>query len=106
LELLAERIRAAHAVSTLEAITRPGQRLTIAGLRQTSRRSRTAKGEWMMFLTLEDLDGMLDVVFFPDAYRRNRGALQTGGSWLISGTIEIDAERGEPLLRADRAVPL
>jgi len=106
LELLADRIRAAHAVSTLEAIARPGQRLTVAGLRQVSRRSRTAKGEWMLFLTLEDLDGMLEVVFFPDAYRRNRSALQTGGPWLISGTVEIDTERGETLLRADRAAPL
>ena len=60
----------------------------------------------MYFLTLEDLDGLLDVVFFPDAYRRNRAALQGGGPWLISGTVEMDAERGEALLRADRATLL
>ncbi|GAP15888.1 DNA-directed DNA polymerase III [Longilinea arvoryzae] len=106
LELLAERIQAAHAVSTLEAISHPGQRVTVAGLRQVSRRSRTAKGEWMMFLTLEDLDGLLDVVFFPDAYRRNRSALQAGGPWLISGTIEIDAEHGDPVLRGERVTLL
>ncbi|TLN17421.1 hypothetical protein FDZ74_07445, partial [bacterium] len=106
LELLAARISAAHAVSTLEAAAQPGQRLTVAGLRQVSRRSRTAAGEWMMFLTLEDLDGLLDVVIFPDSYRRNRNALQTGGPWLISGTVEIDAERGEPMLRAERVSPL
>lgn len=106
LELLAGKIAAARAVSTLEAIARTGQRVTVAGLRQTSRRSRTAKGEWMLFLTLEDLDGLLDVVFFPDAYRRNRAALQGGGPWLISGAVEIDAERGEALLRAERATPL
>ncbi|NMB68452.1 MAG: DNA polymerase III subunit alpha [Chloroflexi bacterium] len=106
LELLAGKIAAAHAVSTLEAAGRIGQRVTVAGLRQVSRRSRTTKGEWMYFLTLEDLDGLLDVVFFPDAYRRNRAALQGGGPWLISGAVEMDAERGEPLLRAERAAPL
>jgi len=106
LELLAGKIAAAHAVSTLEAAAHPGQRVTVAGLRQISRRSRTAKGEWMLFLTLEDLDGLLDVVFFPDAYRRSRAALQNGGPWLISGTVEMDAERGEALLRAERAAPL
>lgn len=106
LELLADRIRAAGAVSTLEAASRPGQRVTVAGLRQISRRSRTAQGEWMLFLTLEDLDGLLDAVFFPDAYRRNRAALQTGGPWLISGVVEIDADRNEPVLRAERVAPL
>jgi DNA-directed DNA polymerase III PolC len=106
LELLVDRIRAAHAVSTLEAASHPGQRVTVAGLRQVSRRSRTAKGEWMLFLTLEDLDGLLEVVFFPDAYRRNRSALQTGGPWLITGLMEIDRERGEAVLRAERVSPL
>ncbi len=106
LELLAGKIAAARAVSTLNAAARIGQRVTVAGLRQVSRRTRTAKGEWMYFLTLEDLDGLLDVVFFPDAYRRNRAALQGGGPWLISGTVEIDAERGEALLRAERAALL
>lgn len=106
LELLAGPISAAHAVTTLEAVARPGQRVTVAGLRQAGRRSRTAKGEWMMFLTLEDLDGLLDVVFFPDAYRRNRSALQSGGPWLISGVVEIDAGRGEALLRGERVTLL
>ena len=69
LELCRRQIASAGAVSTLEAVGRMGQRVVVAGVRQTSRRSRTAKGEWMMFLSLEDLEGMLDVVIFPDVYR-------------------------------------
>ena len=49
------RCRAAGAIPTLEAAGRIGERVTVAGLRQSGHRSRTAKGEAMMFLTLEDL---------------------------------------------------
>jgi len=52
LELCRPQIASAGAVSTLEAVSRMGQRLAVAGVRQTSRRSRTARGEWMMFLSL------------------------------------------------------
>jgi DNA-directed DNA polymerase III PolC len=102
LELVARQIAAAGAVSTLEAAGRIGQRLTVAGLRQSGHRSRTAKGEPMMFLTLEDLSGMLDAVLFPDAYRQARGYIHGSGPLLLTGIVEMDASRGEPLLRVER----
>ena len=102
LELVAEKVRAAGAISTIEAAGRVGQRVTVAGLRQSGHASRTAKGESMMFLTLEDLSGMLDVVLFPDAYRRARNFIHSSGVILVTGTMEMDAGRGEPLLRAER----
>jgi len=69
LELVSEKIVAAGAISTLEAVERIGRRVTVAGVRQTSHRSRTAKGDAMLFLTVEDLHGTLDVILFPDVYR-------------------------------------
>ncbi|MDP2777000.1 MAG: DNA polymerase III subunit alpha, partial [Anaerolineales bacterium] len=56
LELVSEKIAQAGAISTLEAAERIGRRVTVAGARQTSHRSRTAKGDSMLFLTLEDLN--------------------------------------------------
>jgi DNA polymerase III alpha subunit len=56
----------------------------------------------MMFLTLEDLSGMLDMVVFPDVYRRVRGFIHTSEPLLVMGVVERDASRGEPLLRAER----
>lgn len=102
LELAATRIAAAGVVTTSEAAGRIGQRVTVAGIRQSGHRSRTAKGETMMFLTLEDLSGMLDVVLFPDAYHRARGFIHTAMPLLVTGVVERDASRGEPLLRAER----
>ena len=60
----------------------------------------------MMFLSLEDLSGMLDVVLFPDAYRRSRDAIHSNGPLLVTGEMERDASRGEPLLRAERVIRL
>ena len=104
LELVAEKVRTAGAITTVEAAGRLGQRVTVAGLRQSGHRSRTAKGEWMMFLTLEDLAGMLDVVVFPDAYRRSREAIHSSAPLLVTGVVEMDASRGEPLLRAEKVM--
>lgn len=102
LDLVAEQIRAAGAITTVEAAGRVGQQVTVAGLRQSGHRSMTAKGESMMFLTLEDLAGMLDVVLFPDAYRRAREVIHSSAPLLVTGVMEMDLSQAEPLLRAEK----
>jgi DNA polymerase-3 subunit alpha len=104
LELAADRIAASEAITTVEAAGRIGQRVTVAGLRQSGHRSRTAKSEAMMVITLEDLAGTLDVVLFPDVYRQARGFIHSSEPLLVTGVIEMDAGRGEPLLRAEKVV--
>ncbi len=106
LELVADKISATRAINTLEAAGRVGQRVTVAGVRQSGRRSKTARGDWMMFLTLEDLDGMLDVVVWPEAYRRSRQALGSSGPLLVTGTMETDSRRGEAVLVADNVTSI
>jgi DNA polymerase III alpha subunit len=102
LELLSEQIARSGAITTAEAAERVGQCVTVAGIRQTSRRSRTARGEMMMFLTIEDLSGMLDVILFPDAYQRTKTIVSSNSPMLITGTVEADGERDEPFLRAEK----
>jgi DNA polymerase-3 subunit alpha len=102
LELVADRISAAGAVSTVDAIGMSGQRIRVAGLKQSSHRSQTSRGETMMFLTLEDLEGLLDVVFFPDVYRRYSSLLSGGKPVLVSGVMDMDKDRGESVLKAER----
>ncbi len=102
LELAAKEIAQAGAITTIEAAERNGQRVTVAGIRQTGHSSRTAKGEVMMFLTLEDLSGMLDVVLFPNVYRQARGFIYSSEPLLVTGIVEMDSNRGEPLLRAEK----
>ncbi len=106
LELLREKIARSGAITTVEAVERVGQRVVVAGVRQTSRRSRTARGDMMMFLTLEDLDGTLEVIFFPDVYRQARGVTSSQVPFLVTGTMEMNADHDEPFLRAERVAAL
>ena len=104
LELVQEKITGA--ISTIDAVEKIGRRVTVAGVRQTSRRSRTAKGGLMMFLTLEDLQGTLAVILFPDVYRVAKSMLESNTPLLITGVMEKDAERKEPFLRAEKVLPI
>jgi error-prone DNA polymerase len=106
LELVAQEIQAAGAISTQEAAGRVGQRVTVAGVRQIGHRSRNSKGEAMMFLTLEDLAGMLDVVLFPPVYRQARSFIHSSDVFLVRGVMETDATRVEPILHAEKIIPL
>lgn len=104
LELVADKVAAAGAITTVEAAGKIGRRVTVAGVRQSSHRSKTAKGDLMMFLTLEDLEGMLDVILFPEVYRQARAALSTSTPLLVTGVMEMDTARSEPLLRAEKVL--
>ena len=99
---MAELIGEARAIEIADAVERLGQRVTVAGVRQTSRRSRTAKGETMLFLTLEDLSGTLDVIVFPDLYRQVKQIATSNQPMLISGILEMDKGREEPTLKAEK----
>ena len=104
LELVSEKIVGVGAITTLDAVERIGRRVTVAGVRQTSHRSRTAKGDSMLFLTLEDLYGTLDAILFPEVYRHAKLIIDSTQPFLITGMMEMDTERGEPFLRAEKVL--
>jgi DNA polymerase III alpha subunit len=102
LELHAAQIAASVALTTVEAAARLGQKVQVAGMRQTWRRSRLASGDYIYFLALEDLEGVVDVVILGEVYRRNRPAFSGPGPYLVEGVVELDKEKGEPFIRAER----
>ncbi|OGO37005.1 MAG: hypothetical protein A2W35_08585 [Chloroflexi bacterium RBG_16_57_11] len=102
LELHAAQIAASGALTTVEAAAQLGQRVLVAGMRQTWRRGRATGGDYIYFLALEDLEGVVDVVIPGDAYRRNRAALSGPGPYLVEGVVELDPEKGELIIRAER----
>ncbi len=103
LDLYAAQLRRVQAISTVEALETSGKRVTVAGVRQSHRRSKTSSGEWMAFLTLEDFDGMLDVVLFPAVFRFTRKEIFTENRpILVEGVMETNLEREDPFLRAER----
>lgn len=99
LELAAAQIASASALTTIEAAAQIGSRVRIAGMRQTWRRVMTARGEPMYFMSLDDLEGMLNVVVSAEVYRKHRNAFSTAGPYLIEGEVILDETAGEPFIR-------
>jgi DNA polymerase-3 subunit alpha len=106
LELVDKQIASTGALSTVEAVSRLEQHVRVAGMRQIWRRSRTTRGEYIYFMSLEDLEGMLDVVITAEVYRRSKAALSTPGPYVVEGRVELDNQRGEPFIRAERILAL
>ncbi len=103
LELVEKQIAEAGALTTVDAASKLEQRVRVAGMRQIWRRSHTARGDYIYFMSLEDLEGMLDVVITSEVYQRSKTALATGGPYVIEGRVDLDSQRGEPIIHAERA---
>jgi len=103
LEIFAPQIRSAGVVSTVEAAAKLGEVVRVAGMRQILHRTTTSGGERMAYMTLEDLEGILDVIIPPRRFRRlAKCANSAARPLVIEGRIERDENTGEPVLHADK----
>jgi DNA polymerase III subunit alpha len=102
LEQVEQQITAAGALTTVEAASKLEEYVRVAGMRQIWRRSRTTRGDYIYFMSLEDLEGMLDVVITAEVYRQSRAALSTAGPYVVEGRVGLDNQRGEPFIRAEK----
>lgn len=102
LELHKMAIEKAGAVTTLDAISRVGEKLLIAGMRQFWRRSTTQRGEPIYIMSLEDLEGMLNVMILPNIYKNYKSILSGYGPYIVEGTVVLDQEKSEPLIIAEK----
>lgn len=103
LELIADKLNNIGAISTVDAAASLGRRVTIAGVQQASHRTRTARGD-MLFLSVEDLQGTLDVILLPEVYRQAKTLISATNPFLLTGVMEMDTERGDQFLRVEKAV--
>ncbi len=91
LRFLRHRLRQAGYLTTAQARRLPaGRRARVAGLPVRPHRPPTRSGRTVVFLTLEDESGLLDVTIFEAVYRRH-GTLLFGGDRLplaLEGTIQ------------------
>ena len=65
-----------------------GRQVRVCGWIVAMRRHRNQAGKRMLFFTLEDGTGILEVVFFPDVYPRLAPLLEGRGPYLVRGRIE------------------
>ena len=66
---------------------RSGRHIRVAGLVLLRQRPETAKG--VTFVTLEDETGPMNLVVFPDTWKRFHHVARTDNAWMVDGKLEI-----------------
>lgn len=107
LELVSTELNTHAVISSSEIGDYVGKSIIVAGLRVSSHRARTAKGDSMLFMSVEDLNGMVEVVFFPAVYQQYRQVLRSSGPFLVRGVVETGEEEGDEYwIRAEKVKQL
>jgi DNA polymerase-3 subunit alpha len=71
-----------------------GERVTLGGMISQVKRLRTKKGDPMVFATLEDLSGSVELVIFADTLEESAGAVEQDAVVLVKGKVDHkDASR-------------
>jgi DNA polymerase-3 subunit alpha len=65
---------------------------SVGGIVATVRPLKTRKGDAMAVFTLEDAEGGVEVIAFPEAFQRSGGLIETGTLILVRGRLERDDE--------------
>jgi DNA polymerase-3 subunit alpha len=67
--------------------------VTLGGVIHTVKLKNSRKGERYATFLLEDLEGVVEVILWPDAYRKFEALLQGQDPVLVTGTVEVGEER-------------
>lgn len=103
LELYTSQLAGMTLTSTFEAAEHTGSDLQIVGIRQTFRRSTSESGQTIYQMELEDTEGTILVLISSSLYKRYREDLtHSSGPYIVEGTVEIERDTGEHIIRATR----
>ncbi|MFJ9312387.1 DNA polymerase III subunit alpha [Streptomyces cyaneofuscatus] len=71
----------------------PGERVLVAGVRASTQTPPIASGKRIIFVTLEDGSGLVDLAFFEDSHERCARTVFHHGLLLVRGTVEARGPR-------------
>lgn len=101
----AEILRRYELASTAQLAQLPdGQATRIGGIISKLMPRTTKTGKPMAVLTLEDLDGTVEVVVFPDSYAKCVTTLQPDAPVFVTGMV--NRREDKPKLNAEQVIPL
>jgi DNA polymerase-3 subunit alpha len=68
-----------------------GQKVSVAGVIAAGRKHLTKDGGWMLFISLQDAIGLIEVVLFPVVYKRYNALIANGGygPFVITGSVQV-----------------
>jgi DNA polymerase-3 subunit alpha len=82
--------------------TRP--RVRLGGVIHTLKLKNSKKGDRYATFALEDKEGVVEVIAWPDTYRRHEDVVQGGAPVVVAGALELSEERCQVI--ADEIIPL
>ncbi|MBP3895090.1 MAG: hypothetical protein J6D07_01350, partial [Mogibacterium sp.] len=82
-----------------------GDRVVMAGMVSSVRTMITKKSQEMARMTLEDFDGVIDVIVFPKVFERRRNLIQNDMIVAVSGRVSFKDENDAEILAED-VVPI
>jgi DNA polymerase-3 subunit alpha len=100
---LLEEFRSRSTGTLAEAAATEGE-ATVGGMISGLRPRKTRKGDWMAVFTLEDLEGTVETLVFPETYKSCRDLLADELPVFVKGKVESD--EGRTRLLASEIVPM
>jgi error-prone DNA polymerase len=88
--LYADRLKGQNIVKACDMHRFKGKSVQLAGFLITGKVVHTKHGDPMEFLTFEDDTGLVETVFFPEAYRRFCAVVDKTHLFILSGKVEED----------------
>src|SRR5262249_46122825 len=82
--------------------TRP--RVRLGGVIHTLKLKNSKKGDRYATFTLEDKEGVVEVIAWPDTYRRHEEVLQGGAPVVVAGALDVSDDRCQVI--AEEVTPL
>jgi len=81
-----------------------GKQVAVAGVVQSIKLKNNKQGKRYATFTLEDLQGAVEIIAWPETYQRNEAAINCGEPVVARGKLDIGEERAQILL--DELKPL
>jgi DNA polymerase III subunit alpha len=98
-----EALRARVDCTVAELQAKPdGAWVTVGGIVTERKRIRTKRGDQMMFATLDDVEGQVELLVFNSAYASNAATIDADAVVLVRGRVD-HKERGETKLVVQEA---
>jgi DNA polymerase-3 subunit alpha len=67
-----------------------GEKVTVAGVANRVQEKRTRRDELMAVMLLEDMEGIVEVIVFPNIYRESEQYIKSSDPFFVSGRLERD----------------
>lgn len=77
---------------------RDGQRVTIGGMVAGMKALTTKNGKRMAFMQLEDLEGLVEVIVFPEAYEKYHALLNPEQMVYVTGRVNLSDEEAAKVI--------